>query len=540
MKPELDVDSAGADGATPSAWFVRSVPLGGSPLSRALQADPAMHGWLAPRPADLAGWTAHVRALQLRARETDWLTPLAPAIAATGRAAERLGRAAAHGVVVTTGQQPGLFGGPAYTFSKALSALTMADALEEATGVPIAPIFWAASDDADWVEAAVTYFATPNGLQTVSLEGPATNGIAMSDVTLGPLQSALDVLRSACGSMAHESILTVVEHAYVPHATVGTAYVQLLRATLEPLGIAVLDAAHPALRQAADPILRRALQQASAVQDALIARTAAIVAEGFTPQVDVMDALTLVFRTESGDSGRERDRVRTRVPVGDAARVVREADPATLGSNVLLRPVVERALLPTIAYHAGPGEYAYFAQVAPVAAALGLDAPIAVPRWSGEVIERRAELLRDRLGIDDASLLDPHAAETQVARAAVDMDTQDAIERLRVAIETQVRAVGDAVARADDLVMPEVVSGLAGDLEQRILRFERRVLAGTKRRETERLREVAAVRAALRPHGTSPERTLNLVPMLARYGPAVFDAMRSHARAYVERLVTAP
>jgi hypothetical protein len=35
------------------------------------------------------------------------------------------------------------------------------------------------------------------------------------------------------------------------------------------------------------------------------------------------------------------------------------------------------------------------------------------------------------------------------------MDTQDAIERLRVAIETQVRAVGDAVARADDLVMPE-------------------------------------------------------------------------------------
>ncbi len=42
--------------------------------------------------------------------------------------------AAGRGVVVTTGQQPGLFGGPIYTWSKALSALTLADEIEAATG----------------------------------------------------------------------------------------------------------------------------------------------------------------------------------------------------------------------------------------------------------------------------------------------------------------------------------------------------------------------------------------------------------------------
>lgn len=520
-----------------TAWILRRTTLGGSPLSRALQENPAAHGWLSERPSSAEAWIVRVQSLRDRSRGQDWLTPLAPAFAATGRAAERLGRAAAAGVVVTTGQQPGLFGGPAYTLSKAVSALAMADALEAASGVPVAPVFWAATDDADWVEAAVTAFATSSGLETVTLEGPATDGIAMADVALGPMHTAIDAFRRACGSAAHASILELVEHAYVPHATIGEAYVQLLRALLEPMGIAVLDAAHPAVRMAADPFLRRALHDAPRIHDALQARTNDIVAAGYAPQVDIVDDLSLVFRTQSAPSGRERDRVRTRVPLTDALRAEREADPGSLGANVLLRPVLERALLPTVAYHAGPGEYGYFAQVAPIATALSADVPLAIPRWSCEVLETRAlDVARER-GIDDAMLRDAHAAETHVARTLVDADIQDALERLRLAIETQVRAVREATAGDDPVVPSNVMDGLVNDLSVRLARFERRVLAGVKRRESDAMRDVALVRAALRPMGQSPERKLNLLPLLARFGPAVLDAMREDARAYAEHLV---
>lgn len=535
--PELDVVTSAADSATADEWMLRRVPLGGTALSRALQENPCLHDWLEARPRSADEWRARVHAVHQAAQASDWLTPLAPAIAATGLAAERLGRAAAHGVVLTTGQQPGLFGGPAYTWSKALSALAMADALEAASGIPVAPIFWAATDDADWLEAAATSFATARGLESVSLEGPVTDGIAMADVLLGPMDAALQALRAASGSAAHASVLRIIEQAYVPHATVGAAYVQLLRAMLEPLGIAVIDAAHPALRVAADPLLRRALHRAQSVRDALSARTQAIRDAGFAAQVDVMDELSLVFRTQSGPSGRERDRVRTRVPLSDTARVEREADVGSLGSNVLLRPVIERALLPTVAYLAGPGEYAYFAQVQPVAQALGLAVPLPVPRWSGEVIDMRAEARRAELGLDADGLFDPHAAETRVAQAAVDADVQDSIERLRLAIETQVRALGDAILHADNVVAPEVATGLATALSHKLDRFERRVVAGVKRREGALLRDVAFVRAALRPSGQSPERKLNLVPMLARFGPTIFDAMRRDARAYADQLV---
>jgi uncharacterized protein YllA (UPF0747 family) len=430
-----------------------------------------------------------------------------------------------------------LFGGPAYTFSKAVSALGMADALEAASGVPVAPVFWAATDDADWVEASATAFATSNGLDVVSLVGPATDGIAMADVALGPMQAALEALRRACGSAAHATVIELVEHAYVPHATIGEAYVQLLRALLEPMGIAVLDAAHPAVRQAADPLLRAALHEAPRIHEALSARTREIVAAGFAPQVEVVDELSLVFRTQASASGRERERVRARVPLVDAARAAREADAGSLGANVLLRPVLERALLPTVAYHAGPGEYGYFAQVSPIAQALSRDIPLAVPRWSCEIVETRALETANARGIDEAMLRDAHAAESHVARSLVGGDVQDALDRLRIAIETQLRAVREATTGEDAVVSPNVMEGLANDLGVRLARFERRLLAGVKRREVAAMREVAYVRAALRPHGTSPERALNLMPMLARFGPDILETMQRDARAYAERFV---
>jgi bacillithiol biosynthesis cysteine-adding enzyme BshC len=522
--------AAGAPGAP--EVFVRTVPLGGSALSRALQAG---HPWIPARPTDAASWARHAASVRAGA-PPGWLDALAPACAATGAAAERLARAAASGVVVTTGQQPGLFGGPLYTISKALTALALADALEAATGLPVAPVFWAATDDSDWQEAAVAHVVGKGGLDVLRLEGPPTEGMAMADVPLGPTGALLARLRLAAGSVAHPAWLALTERAYVAHATIGGAYVQFLRALLEPLGIAVLDAAHPALRAAADPLLRRALLQAGSVAAALSARTAAITAAGFEPQVDGRDDLTLVFRTRLRADGRTR--ARERVPLAAAAAAAREAEPGTLGANVLLRPVLERAVLPTVGYCAGPGEFAYFAQVTAVAEALGEAPPMPLPRWSGYPVPADALRLLDRLGVDEASLGAGEALATRLARGALDDQVADALERLQVAIDAQARALGDAVAQADALVPAAVVEGLRRDLQARLARAERRLLAAVKRRESGLLRDLAVARAWLRPLGGSPERVLSVVPLLARYGSQVLDAMRAAARTHAQALVT--
>ncbi|MDQ6718757.1 MAG: bacillithiol biosynthesis BshC, partial [Gemmatimonadota bacterium] len=109
-----------------------------------------------PRPSGKDEWIARARAV-ISSVPTDWLDQLSPAFTATGEAARRLaGSGSGKGIVVTTGQQPGLFGGPLYTLSKALTALALANEIERLTGIPTAPVFWAATDDTDFREASKT------------------------------------------------------------------------------------------------------------------------------------------------------------------------------------------------------------------------------------------------------------------------------------------------------------------------------------------------------------------------------------------------
>jgi hypothetical protein len=119
----------------------------------------------------------------------------------------------------------------------------------------------------------------------------------------------------------------------------------------------------------------------------------------------------------------------------------------------------------------------------------------------------------------------------------MDRDVSDALERLRMTIDAQISALGNAVS-ADSALVPEgVVEGLARDVAHRVTRVERRLIAAVKRRERDTARDIAVLRAALYPLGSSPERVLSLVPTLARHGMSALTAMRElaaqHARAIV-------
>ena len=99
------------DGARVTETIVITESLGGSPLSRAGRAG-ELPQWFVPRPTTPAEWKRHAQRV-IESVDAGWLDKLSPALAASGAAADRLKKSAnGAGLVVTTGQQPGLFGGP--------------------------------------------------------------------------------------------------------------------------------------------------------------------------------------------------------------------------------------------------------------------------------------------------------------------------------------------------------------------------------------------------------------------------------------------
>ncbi len=76
---------------------------------------------------------------------------------ATAKQKELLDRFAQPGTVaVVTGQQVGLFSGPAYTIYKALTAARLAEQLNS-QGISAVPIFWVATEDHDFPEINHTW-----------------------------------------------------------------------------------------------------------------------------------------------------------------------------------------------------------------------------------------------------------------------------------------------------------------------------------------------------------------------------------------------
>jgi len=510
---------------------VLSEPLGGGDLARRVIGGDAPDEWYLARPRTANEWRS--RALEVAAgARANWAHDLAPAFEASGQALERLERvAAAGGVVVTTGQQPGLFGGPIYTWSKALSALELADALERQTGVPTLPVFWAATDDADFDEAASTWLALRGGDRRLTMRATGLEGVPMRDYPLGDVSDLLDALREAAGSSVDPGILDLVRLAYHSDATVGESYLTLLRRVLSPLGVVVLDASHPAVLAAERPWLKQALVLGEGIAASLLSRAAELRAVGFDPQVADVDGLSLVFRRDDATNRK------TRVSLLSAHEVAASDESVRLSPNVLLRPVLERVILPTVGYLAGPGEIAYFAQVSAVAASLSAPQPLVLPRWSCTIVEAHVAELLERYGLAPADLSRPDIVEGRLARASAPAGLWDALARWREAVRGGSEALGEAIHAADDLVAPAVLEGALRRMLWRTERVERRLVAALKRGEEGIRRDVRTLRGALYPGGVRQERSLNLLPLLARHGGILLDAMRAEARRHAEAIV---
>ncbi len=501
---------------------VLTEPLGGSKLSQAMQRG-EVSGIEAPWPTTPMAWKARVSATRARVG-AGWLDALAPAFGNGARLPE-LQRAATNGIVVTTGQQAGLFGGHMLTLVKALSARALADSIERATGVPCATVFWAATDDADFAEAAsVTIPGTGQPAHLSLVEAPPA-GTPMSRAPIRGVRPLLDAMASVAGS-AGESGIEALRRCYRDGVTIGDAYVAFMRSVLEPLGIAVLDASDPAALAAARPTLTRALSASAEIERQLSAWNGTLEKKGFKLQVESVKGLSLVFSNEDG--------TKRRIPVAEAEGAIASTQ---LSPNVLLRPVVEASILPTVAYVGGPGEIAYFAQVPPIAAALGLERPVAVPRWSTTIVEPAIDRILERYGVTIEQLKDFDRLLTDQVKARAPEDVTRPLGDLAIEIE---RATASLLAASKKRgIDRKIIEGMRDQLALRIMRGERRITAALKRNEEELRRDLGTARASVYPDGNRQERALSFVPFLARYDQPLIDRMLEAAGAHADRLVGA-
>lgn len=482
--------------------------------------------FFAGHPGDLRAFRAKLAEVGRRFGRAERETAAAAVRPTSPGAAARLARFVEEGgAMVTTGQQAGLFTGPMYTIHKILTAIRLAQALEERLGIVVLPVFWAASEDHDFAEANHAYVTDGEGkLRRLAVSATDPRPVPMSEMRLAEDVESLsgellDVVDPIGGN-------AVDLREFLAPYRAGKTVAEAFRGTVERLfagfDLLVTDAADPHLKRASLPVLSGDLERAGEHERLVRERTTELEAAGYAAPVTVMeDAANVFFH---GPAGRERlarsgdgwiaGEARLRFSADEVAERMR-AEPGTFSPNVFLRPVVESAVFPTLAYVGGPAETAYFAQIGPLFQAFGIIPPIAYPRFSARLVPDEVAAKAAELGLTDDELrLPEHELASLLARRRLPAEIGERLYAIRVSL---VEGFGELMdmAAGIDFNLDGAVGARRNRALLEVAEAEAKILTHAKKADRGISHDLPFVRNHLMPLGTPQERVLNVFPYLA-------------------------
>ncbi|MBZ5528479.1 MAG: bacillithiol biosynthesis cysteine-adding enzyme BshC [Acidobacteriia bacterium] len=451
--------------------------------------------------------------------------------AATERNLERLEKGA---VAIVTGQQVGLFSGPAYAVYKALTAVAVAEELTRA-GVEAVPVFWMATEDHDFEEVRQAQWWRNGGLETFALPAAPKEGVPAGSVALGG-EIAEMVRRAADALEGSDSgrIAEILKSSYAPGETCGSAFGKLYARLFEEEGLILLDPLDGRLHKLAAPVFRQAIAECGILREKLLERGKKLEQAGYAAQVKVTGRSTLLFQLEGGvrravTEGNGGFQAGEKIWTREEFLRVAETGAEVLSANALLRPVMQDFLLPTAAYIAGPGEIAYYAQAEVVYRQILGWMPVVLPRADFTVVDGKAEKLLKKYGLKVEEIWDGREKirrkmELQKIPATLGArmeegyrEAQRALERLRGPLgKLDVTLLG-ALERAkkSSAYHYEKLKNKAG----RARALREGVIAGHEE----------YLCALLFPRRGMQSRELCLLPMMALWGPEALRELKKYA-----------
>jgi bacillithiol biosynthesis cysteine-adding enzyme BshC len=445
-------------------------------------------------------------------------------------------------VAVVTGQQVGLFGGPMFAIYKALTAVKLA---EEATaaGVDAVPVFWLATSDHDLAEVNHISLPGPDGLlRTLTTSSHGVAGAPVSDVRLG--EEILPVVQEAASLLGDSEASQFLRESYRPGETLGTAFARFYARLFGAWGVILLDASDAELHRVAAPIYRAAVERAEELDAALVARGQALEGAGYHQQVKVTASSVLLFAMREG----ARTAMHRRVSGANTAEFVIGSEPVAeklssaelldriatapenFSPNVLLRPVVQDYLLPTLAYTGGAAEAAYFAQVGAVYEMVLRRVTPIVPRFSATLVEPKVQRWLGQYGIAVPDAFQGLEALRQtLASRTLPAGLQAAFERANKSVEESFSGLQEALAKLDPTLVEASQTGVS-KVHYQLDRLRERATAAELRRSEVVSRHAEGLSQALYPNGALQERGVAGIYFAARHGTELLRSLHDTLR----------
>lgn len=442
---------------------------------------------------------------------------------------ENIGRLRSGACAVVTGQQVGLFGGPVFSIYKALSAVKLAQAARK-LGIDCVPIFWLATEDHDFEEVNRVQIPAAEG----KLETLASGAQAKPDAPVGTVSFGHEIEQTVARVaelLGDSEAAKLLGECYRDGENFGSAFAKLFARLFSDFGVILLDGSDRELDGLAAPLYTSALERAPDITQALLDRDAKLHAAGYHQQVKVTSSSTLLFAMRDG----------TRIPIHQTKtgeflvgeeKISRQQlldlalkSPQWFSPNVLLRPVVQDYLLPTLCYVGGAAEVAYFAQTAAVYDSLADRNTPVVPRFSATVIEPKLKVLLDKYRLTIAEIFEgPEILRETIGARRLPPNLQNSFEKAAAGVENSMRAVRESLAELDKTLIESAENAESKMLYQ-INNLRARAARAELRHSEVIQRHAELISNALYPAKGLQERSFAGIYFLAKYGRELMSGL---------------
>ncbi|HYJ92744.1 MAG TPA: bacillithiol biosynthesis BshC, partial [Pyrinomonadaceae bacterium] len=255
-------------------------------------------------------------------------------------------------------------------------------------------------------------------------------------------------------------------------------------------------------------------------------------ADGFEPQVAIEEGYFPMFwHADDGkrlalrqtDSGTFRTKDKTKEFASDELLTAIAENPSRFSPGVMLRPVVQDLILPTVCYFGGGAEISYFAQNSEVYRILGRPVTTILHRQSFTVVKAKHQRTLKRYGLEFADLfrgLDNLLPE--IVDRYINTDMARTFAEVEEKINTELNHLDRALSAFD----PTLAENLA-NRRRKIIYHLNALRAKTQKAQLKKdemaNRQIVSMFNELLPRDALQERTLNIAYFLDQYGIKFVD-----------------
>lgn len=429
---------------------------------------------------------------------------------------------------VVTGQQMGIFLGPLYTTYKTLTTIKLCERLKSwFPDKNFVPVFWMESEDHDFDEASKNYFLTQQGKVSEANYKNSPN----KKVPVGSLEFAQEISELTNEIFAQigntefsEDLKKSVSESYAEGKNFAEAFGSLFHKFLGEFGVVTINPHDTFWKKNAVTFFETAIAKNEEISQKLEEVKKEIEEAGFSPQITTQQENTnlfLLLENERHKIIREGENYSLNGRVENFTKEellsLTDVTPNLFITNVVLRPIYQDFLLPTIAYVGGPSEVAYFAQILKLYPIFEIVEPVIFPRNSVLLLEKRIQRLLTKLGIE---LTDSFKNEDDFIKAILEQlgeTPEKMVSNFGEKIKSEFEELKSSLVKIDPVL--EDVSSKS--LEKALHQFNvlgQKAGNSYKRKNETTISQAEKISSALYPNSKPQERVLGLLTFLNKYG----------------------